>query len=157
MKLIVQPMFTLRLQNSVAALVIRSTVLFFRCVVLSLFIWVASFNIGRDFQGETIIVGLAKALAYPVYLVEKPLLNFYGPPRCLRIIPENFGFIPSPIPLTQIVPPELQGPWKPDGIYIKETPFFNRGFTCNLASIALIYFSLFSSLKWVLSRLRPNP
>lgn len=155
MKIQAQPLFTIQVNNSVGRCVLWSIFLIIRCSVISLFIWVVAFNEGRAFIGEKYLTQAAKVLLYPVYQIEKPLFAFSGKFDCLYVVPERLGLTPFRIP--QIKPVDLREPWQPDGIYVNETPFFSRAFNCNLTFITSCYFCFFAILKWIYSRLRPNP
>ena len=157
MKLKIRSLVTIRLEHPVGNRILWSLITIARCSVLALFIWVAAHNEGRSYYGEKYFTTTAKVLAYPVYLIEKPLFSLSGKFQCLYDVPERLGLAPYRLAIAQIIPLESQGPWRPDGITVNQTPFFNRGFACNLVFISFWYFWFFAFLRWVHFRLRPNP
>ncbi len=155
MKLELHPLLTIHLGSKPGTWLVSHLLLLLRCAMLSLFVYVSALKSWSQFPGDTVINWSAKCLAYPVFLIEKPLLRNSTFANYFHQVPNGLGLahvynFPKATTITD-------GNSAPSGFFIYDIHFEHPHFALHMTFFAFWYYLLALLVQKIVRKLRPNP
>ncbi len=141
--------------NKTSSRLVTHLLLLIRCAMLSLFIYVAALKSWSSFPGSAVIIWSAKVLAYPVFLIEKPLLRYSGFANYFHQVPNGLGLARVyNFPIGTTI---TDDPPAPSGFFVADLYFRHPHFSLHMAFFTFWYYIFLLTIRRIIRKLRPNP